>query len=142
MHTYTGQRRNIPRGRGTGGGGNGGMRPHPPTIFKSEKSALFSGLKCHIYRTKKYFLNERLLLLERKCSFCSNKDSVKAISDVMETPYFQNFRSARERHNSFDFSHIQKCPFWPMPLHFRNASTAYELLTFPKLKADSYTTFA
>ena len=27
---------------------------------------------------------------------------------------------------SFDFGHIQKCPFWPMPLHFRNASAATE----------------
>ena len=27
---------------------------------------------------------------------------------------------------SFDFGHIQKCPFWPMPLHFRNASAASE----------------
>jgi hypothetical protein len=25
---------------------------------------------------------------------------------------------------SFDFGHIQKCPFWPIPLHFRNASAA------------------
>jgi hypothetical protein len=27
-----------------------------PTFFKSEKSALFSELKCSIYRTKKVFL--------------------------------------------------------------------------------------
>jgi hypothetical protein len=26
---------------------------------------------------------------------------------------------------SFDFGHMQKCPFWPMPLHFRNASAAF-----------------
>ena len=25
---------------------------------------------------------------------------------------------------SFDFDHIQKCPFGPIPLHFRNASAA------------------
>jgi hypothetical protein len=25
---------------------------------------------------------------------------------------------------SFDSGHIQKCPFWSMPLHFRNASAA------------------
>jgi hypothetical protein len=31
----------LSRGRGTGGGGNGGMCP--PTFFKSEKSALFLG---------------------------------------------------------------------------------------------------
>ena len=69
------------RGRGTGGGGNGGMSP-PTHFFKSEKSALFSGLKCPIYRTKKVFLERPLF--------------VKAISDVIETPYFKNFRSARE----------------------------------------------
>jgi hypothetical protein len=77
------------RGRGTGGGGNGGLCP--PTFFKREKSALFSGLKCPIQRTKKYFLNKRPLFLERKCPFRSSKDSVKAISDVTETPYFKNF---------------------------------------------------
>jgi hypothetical protein len=27
---------------------------------------------------------------------------------------------------SFEFGHIQKCPFWPMPLHFRNVSAASE----------------
>ena len=27
---------------------------------------------------------------------------------------------------SFDFGHIQKCPFWPMLLHFRNVSAASE----------------
>ena len=50
----------------------------PPLVFKSEKSAPFK-------ERKKYFWNERPLLLERKCPFCSSKDSVKAISDVIET---------------------------------------------------------
>ena len=36
-------------------------------------------------------MNERPGLLERKCSFCSGKDSVKGISDVIETIYFQKF---------------------------------------------------
>ena len=69
---------------------NGGMCP-PPTFFRSEKSALFSGLKWPIKERKKYFLNKRPLFLERKCPFRSSKDSVKAISDVIETPYFQKF---------------------------------------------------
>ena len=30
---------------------------------------------------------------------------------------------------SFDFDHIPKCPFWPMPLHFRNAFAASGLYT-------------
>jgi hypothetical protein len=35
----------------------GGQWGHvPPHFFKIEKSALFSGLKCPIYRTKKVFL--------------------------------------------------------------------------------------
>jgi hypothetical protein len=40
----------IGRGRGTGGSNV------PPTFFKSKKNALFSGIKCSIYRTKKVFL--------------------------------------------------------------------------------------
>ena len=74
----------------------------------------------HLQNEKKYFLNKRPLLLERKCPFCSSKDSIKAISDVIR----DYFRSARDDIKSFDFDHIQKCPFWPMPLHFRNAYSA------------------
>jgi hypothetical protein len=72
----------------------GGQWGHvPPTFFKSEKSALFSGprLNAPFKERKEYFLNKRPLFLERKCPFRSSKDSVKAISDVTETPYFQNF---------------------------------------------------
>ena len=32
---------------------------------------------------------------------------------------------------SFDFGPIQKCPFWPMPLHFRNASAASGYILSP-----------
>jgi hypothetical protein len=44
--------------------------------------------------------------LERKCPFCSSKDPVKAISDVIGTSYFQNifFRLVNEI-KSFDFDH-------------------------------------
>jgi hypothetical protein len=62
-----------------------------------------------------------------KENVCSSKDSIKAISDVIETPYFifsKNFVRLVNVIKSFDFGHIQKCPFWSMPLHFRNASTA------------------
>jgi hypothetical protein len=70
-------------GRGTGEGGQWGHVP--PTFFKSEKvHALFSGLNAPFTERKKYFLNERPLLLERKCPICSIKDSVKAISDVIK----------------------------------------------------------
>ena len=60
--------------------------------------------------------------------FAVNKDSIKVISDVMETPYFQNiFKNFLVNDmKSFDFGHIQKYPFLPMPLHFRNASAASE----------------
>jgi hypothetical protein len=37
-------------------------------------------------------LNESPLLLERKCPFWSSKDSVKVISDVIDTPFFINGR--------------------------------------------------
>jgi hypothetical protein len=55
----------------------------PTTFFKSEKSALL-GLNAPFKERKKYFLNKRPLLLERKCPFRSNKVSVKAITDVVE----------------------------------------------------------
>jgi hypothetical protein len=70
----------------------------PPTFFKSDESALFSGLNAPFKERKKYFLNKRPLFLERKCPFRSSKDSVKAISDVIDSPYFKKFRLARERH--------------------------------------------
>ena len=72
-----------------GGGAIGACAP--PTFLKSEKSALFLGLNAPFKERKKYFLNKRPLFLERKCPFRSNKDSVKAISDVIETAYFQKF---------------------------------------------------
>jgi hypothetical protein len=73
----------------------------PPLILKVKKVPFFLGLNAPFKERKKYFLNKRLLFLERKCPFRSSKDSVKAISDVIETPYdhiFKHFRSARERH--------------------------------------------
>ena len=66
------------RGRGTGGGQWG------PVPF-------FLGLNAPFKERKKYFLNKRPLFLERKCPFRSSKDSVKAISDVIETPYLKKF---------------------------------------------------
>ena len=75
----------------------GACAPHScaPHFFKSEKSALFGGQSAPFTERKKYFLNERPLLLEKKCPFRSSKDSVKTISEVIETP---NFRLACERH--------------------------------------------
>ena len=71
------------RGRGTGGG-NGGMCP--PTFLKVKKVPFFLGLNAPFKERKMYFSNKRPLFLERKCPFRSSKDSVKAISDVIETP--------------------------------------------------------
>jgi hypothetical protein len=73
------------RGRGTGGRQWGRV---PPTFFKVKKVPFFLGLNAPFKERKKYFLNKRPLFLERKCPFRSSKDSVKAISDVIETPYF------------------------------------------------------
>jgi hypothetical protein len=96
----------------------------PPTFFKSEKSALFLGLNAPFKERKKYFLNKRPLFLERKCPFRSSKDSVKAISDVIDCIFSKIFVRLVNVIKSFDFGHIQKCPFWSMPPHFRNASAA------------------
>jgi hypothetical protein len=69
---------------------NRGACAPPPTLFlKVKKVPFFLGLNAPFKERKKYFLNKRPLFLERKCPFCSGKDSVKAISDVIETPYFQ-----------------------------------------------------
>ena len=104
------------RGRGTGGGGGNGHVPPPPKV---KKVPFFLGLNAPFKERKKYFLNKRSLFLERKCHFCSSKETVKAISDVIETPYFQKMFVRRVNViKSFDFGHIQKCPFWSMPLHF------------------------
>ena len=104
-------------------GGGGVMVACVPNFFKSEKVPFFLGKSAPFKERKKYFLNERPLLLERKCLFCSSKDSVKAIFHVIEIPYFQKFfvRLVNDI-KSFDFDHIQKRTFWPMPLQFRNAS--------------------
>ena len=56
-------------------------------------------------------MNERPLLLERKCPFCTSKDSVKTISDViLKLHIFKKFRSARERHNIVWFWSYTKVP--------------------------------
>jgi hypothetical protein len=70
------------------GGAMGTCAPH---FFKSEKVPFFLGLNAPFKERKKYFLNKRPLFLERKCPFRSSKDPVKAISDVIETPYFKKF---------------------------------------------------
>jgi hypothetical protein len=72
------------QGRGTGGGGGG-------VFLKVKRMPFFLGLNAPFKERKKYFLSKRPLFLERKCPFRSSKDSVKAISDVIETPYFENF---------------------------------------------------
>ena len=56
------------------------------------------------------------------CPFSSSKDSVKAISDIIETPYFQNIRSARERHKTVWFWSYTKVPL--LANAPRNASLA------------------
>ena len=61
----------------------------PPLFLKVKKVPFFLGLNAPFKERKKYFLNKRPLFLERKCPFRSSKDSVKAISDVIETAYFQ-----------------------------------------------------
>jgi hypothetical protein len=55
--------------------------------------------------------------------FAVVKTLLKAISHVIEIPYFQKcFVRVVNDIKSFDFDHIQKRTFWPMPLQFRNAS--------------------
>jgi hypothetical protein len=54
-------------------------------------------------------------------AFCRSKDSVKAISDVIETTHFQKFVRHANDIKLFDSGHVQNCPFLSMPLHFRNA---------------------
>ena len=95
--------------RNRGGGGNGGVCP--PLFQKVKKVPFFLDLNAPFKERKNYFLNKRPLFLERKCPFCSSKDSVKAISDVIETPYFifsKNFVRLVNVIKSFDFGHIQK----------------------------------
>jgi hypothetical protein len=72
-----------------GGGAMGACAP--PLFLKVKKVPFFLGLNGPFKNRKKYFLNKRPLFLERKCPFRSSKDSVKAISDVIETPYFKKF---------------------------------------------------
>jgi hypothetical protein len=84
MTTFQG----IFRGRGTGGAMG---TCAPPLFLKVKKVPFFLGLNAPFKERKKYFLNKRPLFLERKCPFRSSKDSVKAISDVIETPYFKKF---------------------------------------------------
>jgi hypothetical protein len=64
------------------GPGNGGMCP--PLFLKVKKVPFFLGLNAPFKERKKYFLNKRPLFLERNAFFAL--DSVKAISDVIETP--------------------------------------------------------
>jgi hypothetical protein len=52
--------------------------PPPPLFLKVKKVPFFLGLNAPFKERKKYFLS-------------SSKDSVKAISDVIETKYFQKF---------------------------------------------------
>jgi hypothetical protein len=73
------------------GGAMGICAPPPHTFLKVKKVHFFLGLNAPFKERKKYFLNKLPLFLERKCPFRSSKDSVKAISDVIETPYFQKF---------------------------------------------------
>jgi hypothetical protein len=105
-----------PRNRGVGR--KRGMCPPP------WKKCCFSGLKCPIHFKKKEksisWKNARLLL-ERKWAFCRSKDSVKAISDVIETTHVQKFVRHANDIKLFDSGHVQNCPFLSMPLHFRNA---------------------
>ena len=75
MHVVQG-----PRNRG--GGAMGVCAP--PTFVKVKKVPFFLGLNAPFKERKKYFLNKRPLFLERKCPFRSSKDSVKAISDVID----------------------------------------------------------
>jgi hypothetical protein len=75
--------------RNRGGGAIGACAP--PLFLKVKKVPFFLGLNAPFKERKKYFLNKRHLFLERKCPFRSSKDSVKAISDVIETAYFQKF---------------------------------------------------
>jgi hypothetical protein len=63
----------------------------PPLFLKVKKVPFLLGLNAPFKERKKYFLNKRPLFLERKCPFRISKDSVKAISDVIETTYFKNF---------------------------------------------------
>jgi hypothetical protein len=82
----------LPEGLRSGAaepGGNGSLCP--PLFLKVKKVPFFLGLNAPFKERKKYFLNKRPLFLERKCPFRSSKDSVKAISDVIETPYFKKF---------------------------------------------------
>jgi hypothetical protein len=91
-----------------------------PTFCKSENVPFFWANA----ERKKYFLNERPLLLERKCRFCTRKDSAKALSDLIDSIFSKISVRLVNDIKSFGFGHTQKCPFWSMPLHFRNASAA------------------
>jgi hypothetical protein len=77
-----------------GGGGNGGMCP--PTFQKRAKVP-----------EKSISWMNALFCWKESALFSSSKDSVKAISDVIETPYF---RSARERHKIVWFWLYTKVP--------------------------------
>jgi hypothetical protein len=94
-------------------------------FFQVKKVPFFLGLNASFKERKKYFLNKRPLFLERKCPFRSSKDSVKANFRRYRDPIFSKiFVRLVNVIKSFDFGHLQKCPFWSMPLHFRNASAA------------------
>jgi hypothetical protein len=63
-------------------------------MHRGEKVTFFWAKVPHLKNEKSIsWMNgiKSISLLERKCPFCSSKDSVKAISEVIETPYFQTF---------------------------------------------------
>jgi hypothetical protein len=103
----------------------GEMGAYAHHFFKSEKSALSSGLKCPFFWAKvPHLKNKKNSWMN---AFCSSKDSVQCKG------YFRRYRDSifskifvRLVNNIrlFDFGHIQKCLFWPMFLHFRNGSAA------------------
>jgi hypothetical protein len=96
-----------PRNRG----GNGNMCP---PLFKSEKSALLGAKVPHLQNEKSTSWIDALFCWKESALFSVVKKTifVRLVNDI----------------KSFDFGHIQKYPFWPMPLHFRNASAASEIL--------------
>jgi hypothetical protein len=59
----------------------------PPLFLKVKKVPFFWAKVPQLQNEKKYFLNKPPSFAGKKVP----KDSIKAISDVVETPYFQKF---------------------------------------------------